>query len=149
MTLPVDGLINQAKELFAKAGDPAALENAKARFLGKKVARTALLKGLGQLDPEQKREQGGRINQVKQQIESLLNERRAQMAQAELDKRLAAETIDVTLPGRGRAAGGIHPVNHTWQRVQAIFSPIGFESVEGPEIATDWTNFTAINHTED
>jgi len=148
MTLPVDDLISQAKELFAQAADPAALENAKARFLGKQGALTALLKGLAQLDPEQKREQGGRINQVKQQIEGLLNQRRAELAQAELDKRLAAETIDVTLPGRGRGVGGIHPVIQTWQRVQAIFASIGFDSVEGPEIENDWTNFTALNNPE-
>src|SRR5690606_9857193 len=105
MTLPDDDLIAQAKERFVEATDAAALENAKGRFLGKQGALTAMLKGLAKLDPEQKRVQGARINVLKQHVELLLNERRAQLAQAELDKRLASETIDVTLPGRGRAVG--------------------------------------------
>src|SRR5690606_35329663 len=113
MTSSVDELISQAQEQFAQASDAAALENAKARFLGKQGAVTALLKGLSGLEPEQKRQQGARINQVKQEIEKLLNERRAGIAQAELDRRLASETIDVTLPGRGRGVGGIHPVIQT------------------------------------
>ncbi len=148
MTPPVDDLILQAKELFAQAPDAAALENAKARFLGKQGALTAMLKGLAKLDPQQKKSEGARINLLKQQIESLLNERRAGLAQAELDKRLAAETIDVTLPGRGRSLGGIHPVIQTWQRVEAIFRSIGFDVADGPEIENDWTNFTALNNPE-
>jgi phenylalanyl-tRNA synthetase alpha chain len=148
MTPPVDDLLAQAKEQFSQAGDAAALENAKAKFLGKQGALTALLKGLAQLDPEQKKAEGARINQLKQQIEGLLNDRRAQMAQAELDKRLAAETIDVSLPGRGRAFGGIHPVIQSWQRVEAIFRSIGFDVADGPEIENDWTNFTALNNPE-
>jgi phenylalanyl-tRNA synthetase alpha chain len=143
-----DDLVLQAKELFAQAADAAALENAKARFLGKQGALTVLLKGLGKLDPEQKKAEGARINQLKQQIEALLNQRRAGLAQAELDKRLAAETIDVSLPGRGRGFGGIHPVIHTWQRIEAIFRSIGFDVADGPEIENDWTNFTALNNPE-
>ncbi|MBV6303367.1 phenylalanine--tRNA ligase subunit alpha [Candidimonas humi] len=148
MTSPDDGLIDQAKEQFAQAPDAAALENAKARFLGKQGALTALLKGLAQLDPERKRAEGTRINLLKQQIEGLLNDRRAQLAQADLDRRLAEETIDVSLPGRGRGAGGIHPVIRTWQRVEAIFRSIGFDVADGPEIENDWTNFTALNNPE-
>lgn len=146
MTLLADDLVSQAQERFAKATDAAALENAKARFLGKDGAVTALLKSLGKLDPEQKRELGGRINKAKQQIESLLNQRRAELAQAELDARLAAETIDVTLPGRGRGMGGIHPVARSWERVEEIFRSIGFDVADGPEIENDWTNFTALNN---
>lgn len=148
MTSMADDLVLQAKELFAQAADGAALENAKAKFLGKQGALTLLLKGLGKLDPEQKKAEGARINQLKQQIEALLNQRRAGLAQAELDKRLAAETIDVSLPGRGRAFGGIHPVIHTWQRIEAIFRSIGFDVADGPEIENDWTNFTALNNPE-
>lgn len=148
MTSPDDGLIAQAQEQFAQAQDAAALENAKARFLGKQGALTTLLKGLAQLDPERKRAEGARINQLKQRIEGLLNDRRAQLAQADLDRRLAAETIDVTLPGRGRGAGGIHPVIRTWQRVEAVFRSIGFDVADGPEIENDWTNFTALNNPE-
>ncbi|NYT44835.1 phenylalanine--tRNA ligase subunit alpha [Alcaligenaceae bacterium] len=148
MTLTADNLLVQAQEQFAQAPDAAALENAKAKFLGKQGALTALLKGLAALDPEQKKAEGARINQLKQQIEGALTARRAELVQAELDKRLAAETIDVTLPGRGRAMGGIHPVIQSWQRVEAIFRSIGFDVADGPEIENDWTNFTALNNPE-
>ena len=148
MTSPVDDLIVQAQEAFAQSADVTALENAKARFLGKQGALTAMMKNLAQLDAEQKRAEGARINQLKQQVEALLTQRRAELAQAELDKKLAAETIDVSLPGRGAGVGGIHPVIQTWQRVEAIFRSIGFEVADGPEIENDWTNFTALNNPE-
>ena len=148
MSSTVEDLVVQAETAFGQADGPAALEDAKAKFLGKQGALTALLKGLGQMTPEQKREQGGRINQAKQQIEALLNARRQAMAQADLERRLAQETIDVTLPGRGRGVGGIHPVIQTWQRVEAIFASIGFDVADGPEIENDWTNFTALNSPE-
>ncbi len=148
MTTSVDDLLARAREQFAQAGDAAGLENAKARFLGKQGALTVLLKGLGALSPEQKKTEGARINQVKRAIESALDERRAQLAQQELDKRLASEKIDVSLPGRGRQWGGIHPVIQTWQRVEAIFGSIGFDVADGPEIENDWTNFTALNNPE-
>jgi phenylalanyl-tRNA synthetase alpha chain len=148
MASTADDLIAQAQEQFAQAADAASLENAKARFLGKQGAVTALLKGLARLSPEEKRSEGARINQVKRQIEGLLDQRREQLAQRRLDQRLAAETIDVTLPGRGRGTGGIHPVIQTWQRVEAIFRSIGFDVADGPEIEDDWTNFTALNNPE-
>ena len=148
MTDKSDDLIEQARAQFAQATDAASLENAKARFLGKQGSLTELMKGLGKLDPDAKRAEGARINTIKQQVEALLNARRAALAQAELDLRLAAETIDVTLPGRGRGKGGIHPVIKTWQRVEAIFRSIGFEVADGPEIENDWTNFTALNNPE-
>ena len=148
MTDMADDLIEQARVQFAATADAASLENAKARFLGKQGSLTELLKGLAKLDAEQKRAEGARINQIKQAIESLLNARRAEMAQAELDARLAAETIDVTLPGRGRGMGGIHPVIRTWERVEEIFRSIGFDVADGPEIENDWTNFTALNNPE-
>ena len=148
MSSTVEDLVAQAEAAFNEVQSPAALEDAKAKFLGKQGALTALLKGLGQMTPEQKREQGGRINQAKQQIEALLNARRQSLAQAELNRRLAQETIDVTLPGRGRSTGGVHPVIQTWQRVEAIFASIGFDVADGPEIENDWTNFTALNNPE-
>ncbi|WP_269899876.1 phenylalanine--tRNA ligase subunit alpha [Paenalcaligenes faecalis] len=148
MTLPADDMIQRAQSLFAQAIDAAALENAKATFLGKQGEITALMKGLATLPPEEKRTQGAAINQIKRQIETLLNDRRDALAQAELNQRLASEAIDVTLPGRGRTVGGIHPVIRTWQRVEAIFRSIGFEVADGPEIENDWTNFTALNNPE-
>lgn len=148
MTTTLDALIDQARDRFARAADAATLENEKAVFLGRQGSVTALLKGLAGLAPDEKRERGAQINQAKQAIEGLLNARRAELAQAELDRRLAAETIDVTLPGRGRPMGGIHPVIRTWQRVEAIFRSIGFDVADGPEIENDWTNFTALNNPE-
>ncbi len=148
MTSTQEDLIAQAQSLFAQAPDAASLENAKARFLGKQGAITALMKGLAQLEPEQKKAEGARINVLKREIENLLNDRRAQMAADQLNQRLAAERIDVTLPGRGRGMGGIHPVIQTWQRVEAIFNSIGFDVADGPEIEDDWTNFTALNNPE-
>jgi len=148
MTSPIDDLVGQARASFAQAPDVASLENAKARFLGKQGSLTEMLKGLGKLAPELRKQEGARINQIKQQIEALLTERRAELAQAVLDQRLATETIDVTLPGRGRGFGGIHPVIRTWQRVEQIFRSIGFDVADGPEIENDWTNFTALNNPE-
>jgi len=148
MTSTVEDLVSQAQAQFSAALDAAALEDAKAHFLGKQGKLAGLLKGLAALPPEQKRAQGARINAVKQQIEALLNARRDALAQAELNRKLAAETIDVTLPGRGRGAGGIHPVIRTWQRIEEIFRSIGFDVADGPEIENDWTNFTALNNPE-
>lgn len=148
MNSSVEALVTEAQQDFARASDLASLENAKARFLGRQGSLTVLLKGLAALDPAARRQQGAHINQVKQQIEALLADRRNQLAQAELDQRLAAETIDVTLPGRGRGFGGVHPVIQTWQRVEAIFRSVGFDVADGPEIEDDWTNFTALNNPE-
>ncbi|HEX2518594.1 MAG TPA: phenylalanine--tRNA ligase subunit alpha, partial [Castellaniella sp.] len=148
MDTTLASLIEQAGARFAQAHDAATLENEKAVFLGKQGSLTGLLKGLAALQGDEKRTRGAQINQAKQQIEALLNERRAQLAQAQLDQRLAAETIDVTLPGRGRGTGGIHPVIRTWQRVEQIFRSIGFDVADGPEIEDDWTNFTALNNPE-
>ena len=148
MTLPADDMIERAQTLFAEAVDAAALENAKATFLGKQGEITAFMKGLANLPPEEKRSQGAAINQVKRQIETLLDNRRVALAQAELAQRLASEAIDVTLPGRGQIIGGIHPVIRTWQRVEAIFRSMGFDVADGPEIENDWMNFTALNNPE-
>ncbi|ETF02079.1 phenylalanyl-tRNA synthetase [Advenella kashmirensis W13003] len=148
MTQSLDDLILQAKDKFALATDSASLENEKAKFLGKNGVITGFMKGLAQLPPDQKKAEGARINRAKQEIETLLNARREQFARDELNQRLAAETIDVTLPGRGRSMGGVHPVIQSWQRIEDIFRSIGFDVADGPEIENDWTNFTALNNPE-
>ncbi|HEY4319489.1 MAG TPA: phenylalanine--tRNA ligase subunit alpha [Herbaspirillum sp.] len=145
---PLEQLVAQAQSDFAAAADAAALENAKARYLGKTGQITEQMKGLGKLAPDERKVQGAVINAAKEQIETALNARRDAMANAQLQARLNAEAIDVTLPGRGRGTGGIHPLMRTWERVEAIFSSIGFEVADGPEIETDWTNFTALNSPE-
>lgn len=139
-------LVRDAEEAFLQSADPAALENAKARFLGKTGLLTEQLKALGQADPETRKTLGAAINAAKAEIESLLQDRRQAMADADLSRRLQAEAIDVSLPGRGRGVGAIHPVIRTWRRVEEIFRSIGFDVADGPEIETDWMNFTALNN---
>ncbi len=144
----LDRLVGEASDLFARTSTPAELEQAKARFLGKAGLITELLKGLGKLSPAERPAAGARINIAKQRVEEALEARRSALAQSALDARLAEEAIDVTLPGRKRGGGGIHPVIRTWQRVEEIFRSIGFEVADGPEIETDWYNFTALNQPE-
>ena len=139
-------LIESAKADFAAATQPAALEDAKARYLGKSGAVTMLMKGLGALAPEERKERGKAINAVKQAIDAALTARREALANAELEKKLAAEAVDVTLPGRVVPAGGVHPVIRTWMRVEEIFRSIGFDVADGPEIESDWFSFTALNN---
>jgi phenylalanyl-tRNA synthetase alpha chain len=144
----VDAIVAEAASQFAAIHDLPQLENAKARYLGKQGALTDLLKGLGKLPAEEKRDRGSRINAAKDEIERLLEARRAAIARAKLDARLAEEALDVTLPGRSRGRGGIHPISRTWQRIETIFGSIGFDVADGPEIETDWYNFTALNNPE-
>ena len=144
----LDALVNEARERFDAAPDGTVLENEKARFLGKTGVLTDLLKGLGKLDPAERKTEGARINVVKEAIEASLIARRQALAAAQLDAKLSAEAIDVTLPGRGLSTGGIHPVMRTWRRIEEIFRSIGFDVADGPEIETDWMSFTALNNPE-
>jgi len=144
----LEGIVERALAAFRDAAEPAALENAKARFLGKTGELTALLKGLGALAPEERRSAGARINAAKERVEQALEARRAALAGARLEARLAEEALDVTLPARGRGRGGVHPILRTWQRVEAIFGSVGFDVADGPEIENDWMNFTALNNPE-
>ncbi|MFN4104145.1 MAG: phenylalanine--tRNA ligase subunit alpha, partial [Tepidimonas sp.] len=141
----LESLVQSAREQFAQAQTPNDLENAKARFLGKSGAITERMKGLAALSPEDKKAAGAATNQAKQAIEAALQARRAELAEAELQRQLAAEALDVTLPGRQRGQGGLHPVSLTLERIEAIFASMGFEVADGPEIETDWFNFTALN----
>ena len=144
----LDRLVSEAVSAFEAAQDAASLENVKARFLGKTGPLTDLLKGLAALEPQARKEQGALVNQAKKSIEAALLSRRQALAQKALAERLSAESIDITLPGRGRGVGTIHPVIKTWQRIEAIFRSIGFDVADGPEIENDWTNFTALNNPE-
>ena len=146
MSLDLDQVVVDAQNAFASVEDNASLENEKARFLGKSGVLTDLLKGLGKLDPETRKTEGARINQAKSRVEEALNARRQALADALMNARLAAEAIDVTLPGRDVAEGSLHPVMNTWERVAKIFGSIGFDVADGPEIESDWMNFTALNN---
>ncbi len=144
----LERLVAEAVASFQRVHLPAELEQAKARYLGKAGMLSELLKGLGRLPAGERPAAGSRINAAKVQVEHALEQRRAQLAQAALDARLAEEALDVTLPGRRRGAGGIHPIVRTWRRVEEIFRSIGFAVADGPEIESDWYNFTALNQPE-
>jgi phenylalanyl-tRNA synthetase alpha chain len=144
----LDTLVQAAQQAFADAPTPAELENAKARFLGKAGRLTELMKGLATLGVDEKKSRGAAINQAKQQVEALLQARRDALAAGELQAQLRAEALDVTLPGRRRGSGGLHPVSRTMMRIEAIFGSMGFDVADGPEIETDWYSFTALNNPE-
>jgi phenylalanyl-tRNA synthetase alpha chain len=144
----LDSIVSRALADFSAAGDPASLENAKARYLGKLGELTALQSSLKSAPPEQRRELGAQFNAAKQHIETALEARRGELAQAKLAAKLTEEAFDVSLPGRGSGRGGVHPVIRTWQRIEEIWRSIGFEVADGPEIETDWYNFTALNNPE-
>lgn len=138
-------IVAEAEALFNAIEDANELEQAKARYLGKNGELTELLKGLGKLPAEQRPEMGSRINQTKNQLEALLNNRRDYLQEKKLAARLKEESLDVTLPGRGRGKGGLHPVTQTLARIETLFHSIGYQVAAGPEIETDFFNFTALN----
>jgi phenylalanyl-tRNA synthetase alpha chain len=138
-------ILDQAMQQFAVISDEAELEQVKARYLGKEGSLTVLLKGLGKLSAEQRPAAGARINQVKQRIEAALQQRRDALQQNKLAQQLAAESLDVTLPGRGLGTGGLHPVTRTLERIEQLFHSLGFATASGPEIERDFYNFTALN----
>jgi phenylalanyl-tRNA synthetase alpha chain len=145
----LDALVESARDGFAQAATPAELENTKDRFLGKSGRITELMKGMAGLSVDAKKSRGAAINLAKQAIETALGERRQALADAELRMQLQAEALDVTLPGRQRGQGGLHPVSLTLERIEAIFGSMGFDVAQGPEIESDWFNFTALNTPDD
>jgi phenylalanyl-tRNA synthetase alpha chain len=141
-------LIQEAEALFASVHDSAALEDAKARYLGKSGSLTEQLKLLGKLPPDERKAAGEQINAAKASIENALQQRREQLAEEKLASKLKAEALDVTLPGRAASRGGLHPVSISQARIEQIFHSIGFDVADGPEIESDWFNFTALNSPE-
>ena len=144
----LDAILHEALALFKRTEDSAALEQAKARYLGKSGALTGLLKGLGKLPAKQRPAEGQRINQAKETLEAALEERRNALKARKLKTQLAQEALDVTLPGRGLGVGGLHPVTRTLERIETLFKSMGFTIADGPEIETDYYNFTALNQPE-
>ena len=145
-TNELDSIVESAGHAFAKAATPADLENAKAQFIGKAGRITELMKGMAALSVEDKKTRGAAINAAKQAIEAALNDRRQALADAELDLQLKAEALDVSLPGRLREPGGLHPVSLTMERIELIFASMGFDVADGPEIESDWHSFTSLNN---
>ena len=145
----IDSIVRDAKVALLAAKDAVELEQAKARFLGKTGSLTTLLKQLGTLPVEERREAGAKVNLAKADVELALEQQRNVLENNALEQRLNAEALDVTLPGRGHGHGGVHPITQTLARIQAIFASLGFAVADGPEIETDFHNFTALNIPED
>lgn len=145
----VQAILDEGLAALAATHDPVELENVKARYLGKSGLLTELLKQLGALPPEEKRAQGGIINQAKSAFEQALNQARDTIAAQKLAQQLASEALDVTLPGRGLQSGGLHPVTLVKERIVSLFQSMGFEVADGPEIEGDWHNFEALNIPKD
>lgn len=145
----LESLETQAREAIAVAGDLGALDDVRVRYLGKKGEITVLLKSLGSLPAGERKVQGQAINRVKQAVQAALEERKQQLEAEELEGRLAAESVDVTLPGRGQLPGGLHPVTRIMDRIEQLFVSMGFAVAAGPEIEDDFHNFDALNFLPD
>ncbi|HYC38494.1 MAG TPA: phenylalanine--tRNA ligase subunit alpha [Usitatibacter sp.] len=140
----LDRIVADASAAISSTASVADLEQAKARFLGKAGTLTELLKGLGKLSAEERPRAGAAINQAKARVEALIQSRRDAILASELDARLAAEAVDVTLPGRTRGMGGLHPITRAQEHAEKLFATMGFEVADGPEIEDDFHNFTAL-----
>ncbi|MCW9052268.1 MAG: phenylalanine--tRNA ligase subunit alpha [Motiliproteus sp.] len=141
----LDLLLAQGKAAAEQAEDANSLDQVRVQYLGKKGELTQLLKGLGKLSAEERPKAGALINEAKQELQQLINERKESIANQALNAKLAAETIDVTLPGRGQENGGLHPVTRTLNRIEKIFSVVGYKVEQGPEIEDNYHNFDALN----
>lgn len=141
----MEALLQQGLIALKEAQDAVTLENVKARFMGKNGAITQLLKGLANLSPEEKRQQGAATNILKQQFEAALQNRRDELITEKLTAQLKSDALDVSLPGRGLMPGSLHPVTLTRQRMEQLFASIGFAVADGPEIESDFFNFEALN----
>ncbi len=141
-------LVQQAEAAFEAARTAPSLEDAKARFVGKSGLLTVELKLLADLTGDEKKARGAAINNAKRQVEALLAARRQALAEEQLADQLRSESLDVSLPGRRRGRGGLHPITLAARRIEAIFASMGFDIADGPEIETDWYSFTALNNPE-
>ncbi|MES9993129.1 MAG: phenylalanine--tRNA ligase subunit alpha [Candidatus Thiodiazotropha sp.] len=144
-TLNIDALIEAVESAIAAAQSLPQLDEVRVGYLGKNGKLTAQLKQLGKLPPEQRPQAGQAINKAKQFLQQAIEARKGDLESEALSQRLAAEKIDVTLPGRGLQRGGLHPVTRTMERIERLFEHVGFETVEGPEIEDDYHNFEALN----
>ena len=145
MTQDLDTLLEQASRSISQSDDMAALDAVRVAYLGKKGEITAQLKNLGQLPADERPAAGQSINRVKLEIQELLESRRSALSEAAIAGRLQSETVDVSLPGRYIAAGGLHPVTLTMNRIDKMFGKLGFDIAEGPEVEDDFHNFEALN----
>jgi len=141
----LEALTQQALDAVAASGDIAALDQVRVQYLGKKGEISALMKNLGNVAPEDRPKVGAVINEARGKVQDALNARKAALESEALNAKLASETIDVTLPGRGVQEGSLHPVTRILERIETLFSNAGYEVKEGPEIEDDFHNFEALN----
>jgi phenylalanyl-tRNA synthetase alpha chain len=141
----LEEIANQAQASIAASSDLSSLDALRVEYLGKKGVLTGLLKGLGALSVEERPAAGAKINEVKQALQAQIDKRKTELESDALNQRLMQETIDVTLPGRGESSGGLHPVTRTMERIESIFSNVGYKVELGPEIEDDYHNFEALN----
>ena len=141
----LESLVEAALAEVAGAGDARALDDVRVRYLGKKGEISALLKSLGGLSADERPKAGALINEAKQRVQAAIDERRQTLEEAALNEQLSAETLDVTLPGRGEQPGALHPVTRMRRRMEDFFLRLGFDIAEGPEVEDDFHNFEALN----
>jgi len=138
-------ILQQAKDAIVATEQVSVLEELRVQYLGKKGELTNQLKQIGSLPPPERPKFGDKVNQIKQELAQLLANKKAELEAASLAQALAAEKIDITLPGRGNSSGGLHPVTRTMQRIEDIFIAMGFAVATGPEMEDDFHNFEALN----
>ena len=141
----LEDLVGAARIEIGQTENLAELDQLRVHYLGKKGLLTEQLKSLGQLPAEQRPQAGQAINEAKRALQGVIETRKTQLQQIQLDARLAAETIDVTLPGRGQTSGGLHPITRTLNRIEEFFTRMGFAIESGPEVEDDFHNFEALN----
>ena len=145
MQAELDKIVAEACQQINDAQDLKALDQVRVNFLGKKGSLTEKMKNLGKLSPEERPVAGQAINKAKGVVQKAIEERKGTLQAEELNAKLAAESLDVSLPGRRQERGGLHPVTRTLQRIESLFEALGFEVAEGPEIEDDYHNFEALN----
>ena len=143
--IELEQITQQAQTAISEATELTVLDSLRVEYLGKKGQLTGLLKGLGALSAEERPAAGAKINEAKQALMALITERKQSLELEALNQKLAQETIDVTLPGRGEDMGGLHPVTRTMERIQAFFTSVGYTVEVGPEVEDDYHNFEALN----
>ncbi len=141
----LESLVKRTLADIGSSADLAALDAVRVAALGRKGALTGFLKELGKLPDAERRAAGTAVNEARARVEAALEERRAELQSADLARALSAGALDVTLPGRGQAPGGLHPITRTRLRIEAIFRRAGFTIAEGPEVEDDFHNFGALN----
>lgn len=143
--MDLEAIVTKAQEEIASCTSVNALDDIRVNYMGKKGELTALLKGLGKVSPEERPKLGQKINEAKQQVQQSIHSRGEALKEAELNAKLASESIDISLPGRKDSLGGLHPVSRTIKRIESFFGDLGFEVKSGPEVEDSFHNFDALN----